>query len=212
MDEKEYQHGQMLHEYNSLREEILQLYDHQMNLIFGAAITVAGALLVTLIQSQAILAGLPILFAVLIGICLKSIANYNRIFRIGSYLTVVHEQQGKPEAAFRPGPEKIAWHTRWRRVHRNEDLREKVPWVGAEAPQSEAVFLGLLGIAGWGLAAITLKENLVAGIMNFAVFTLSVLLTLSLFYFLYRLRNVRDVSKDYEEVIRLLLEKDVAES
>src|SRR3972149_3458228 len=122
MDDEEFQHRQMLHEYDTLRTELLQIYEQQSRLIFSATITAIAAFIGALIQIQrpefpaALI--LPTVLAVLLGVCWKSFANYLRIFRIGGYLTVVLERQGKTEEDFKPGLYKAAWHSRWRMVSR----------------------------------------------------------------------------------------------
>ena len=154
MAEQEYQHQRMLNEYETLRAEVLQVYEQQMSLVFGATITAAVALFVTLIQSSAVLLGLPTLLTILIGICYKSIANYSRIYRIGSYIAVVHEQQGVPLAAFRPSPQTAAYHSRWRRAARSGLISR----AGGSGAKAEAWFLLLLAVAGWVLIGGSIGE------------------------------------------------------
>src|SRR5665811_1375564 len=160
MDEEEYQREKMLNEYNSLRDEILQIYSQQMNLTYRATITGAAAIIATLFRPEAILVGLPILLIVLIAICDRSISNYIRIFRIGSYLCVVHEQQGKTAEDFRPSPTKAAWHTRWRKLSRSEEGKKMNPWIGSEGARSEALFFFLISTIGWIWMIWTLNQDL----------------------------------------------------
>ena len=52
MDDEEFQHRQMLHEYDTLRTELLQIYEQQSRLIFSATITAIAAFIGALIQIQ----------------------------------------------------------------------------------------------------------------------------------------------------------------
>jgi hypothetical protein len=203
MDKKEYHYQQMLYEYDTLRSEILQIYEQQTSLVFSGTIIIAASLLATLVQSSANLLVLPALLIVLIGICSKSIANYTRIFRNGAYLSVVHEQSGQSTRIFNPGPERAAWHSRWRQLAECRTFRN----IGAEAPRAEALFLVSLGIAGWVLAWKTVREQLFFETINDVVYIASVVLTAFFLCRLYRLGNVVKVSEQYERAFRCQLKK-----
>ncbi|MBI5353361.1 MAG: hypothetical protein HZB50_12040 [Chloroflexi bacterium] len=209
MNKKDYQQQQMLQEYTSLRLEILQTYERQANLVYSAAITAAGTLIISLVQSQASLFSLPILLVILMGISNKSIGNYIYIFRIGSYLTVVHEQQGMSADHFMPGPNTAAWHSRWRRLSRSKELRKNIPYrIGAEAPLIESWFIGLLGLCGWVLVIGIFKSDLFSDPFNIAIFCISVVLSLFLTIFLFQLASVNRISIHYENAFRNMIDME----
>ena len=133
----------MLKEYDTLRSEILQIYGEQSRLVFVSGVAVVGIILAKLIGTSIPLFLLPsVLFIVLTGLGVKSWANYHRIFRIGTYLAVVHERRGALIKYFIPSAEQPAWHNRWR------EISTKIWWVGSEGPFADAVFLAFLAIAG----------------------------------------------------------------
>ena len=194
MTDQEYQRQRLLCEYETLRTEILQCYEQQTRLVFGAAITAAAALLATL-ESSTIPLVLPALLTILVGVCNKSVANYKRIYRIGSYIAVVHEQQGKPPEAFRPGPNVAAWSSRWREASRGGLISP----AGGTGARAEAWFLLLLGAAGWGLIGGSVAGQFFVNPTNIAAFSLSVVLSLILLYLWFQLTRVFRCSKRYED-------------
>ena len=197
-DEKAYQRQKMLHEYDTLRAEILQCYEQQVRLVFGAAVTAAAVVTVSLVDAPTMILGLPALLILLIGVCNKSVANYSRIYRIGSYLAVVHEQRGGPTDSVDPGPDTAAWHTRWRQAARAKSVTR----TGGSGARAEAWFLLLLGVAGWALIGGNAREQFLDGFYAIVVLSLSIVLSLILLYFWVQLRQVFDDSKHYEVAFR----------
>ncbi len=219
MNGREYQYQEMLHEYDALRAEILQVYDQQMSLVFSAAITAAGAFVVSLLQLEAGLLNLPagllslpILLALLFGVCNKSIANYARVFRIGSYIAIFHETHGKAVEDFKPGTEKASWHSRWRRVSQSEKMRNKSHLIGAESPRAEALFLLVLGLSGWVLAVASLKVTSLTDTTTNVLLHISIIFTVFLIHHIYQLWGVLATSKIYEEIFRDALEDELREN
>lgn len=208
MDKKEFYFQQMLHEYDTLRAEAMKIYDQQMQFIFGALVTAAGAIFITLSQSQIILPGLPILLLILISVCIKSLGNYTRIYRIGAYLAVAHEQQGEELDKFVPGSGRAAYHTRWRLIPRRQEYHRRFRWVGAEAPGTEALFLSLLAIVGWGLAIGSLRETLWSNPGNIILTSLSLLLSLVLLYLANKLAGIFRVSSEYERIFSGMIREE----
>ena len=204
MNKKEYNYQQMLREYDLLKGEILQAYDQQMNLIFGAGVTAVSALALSIIQSSVLLIGLPVLLGILIGIVKKSISNYHRIYRIASYITIIHEQEGLPTGRDKLSLYHIAWHTRLRKIARSGALS----WKGGGAAKADAFFLFLLGIGSWILVVGKFGTLLLDNFTNIALITFSLILTIIFFNSVYNLNNAFRLALIYEDEFRQQLENE----
>jgi hypothetical protein len=136
----------MLHEYDTLRAEILDIYREQTRLVFATAIT--GAFVLYAKQLESIPEGfiLPAILTIILGIGIKSIANYHRLFRIGGYLSLVHEKFRQNRSV--PTPREGAWHTTWSKLRDTKNFR----LVGMESAIAEAVFLCLVAVLAWAVS------------------------------------------------------------
>ena len=183
----------MLHEYDTLRKEILNTYAEQTRLVFATAIMPAILLFARLNDVLDLVSILPVLLIIVIGIAFKSIANYSRIYRIGTYIAVVHEEgrQGLPQ----PSPLNASWHSSWRRVKEKEKL-----WgVGNDGPWAESAFLLFVSMIGW-LLAIKEYDFQNGNILYFIEHHLfSAILSIILFYTLFVLATVFIRNKKYKK-------------
>lgn len=204
---KEYELEMLLREYESLRAELLQVFDQQVRLVFTAAISTVVALIGGLLSTDVILPGLPIFIGVLVCIASKSISNYKCIYRIGSYLAIFHEQRGQSEKEFRPGLNRAAWHSRWRKVARTKYTN----WSENSGPSAEALFLFVLATGGWVMVIGKLGPRLLSCTSNILLTLVAGTFSILLVYQLYSLSHVIEFSQDYENAFRRLLQEELAE-
>ncbi len=113
-------------EYASLRTEVLDYWKAQEQLLFATAVLMLGSLAVAgekfSDSNKSEIGGFPsmLLIASVVHFFLqlilaRSIANYDRIFRIGAYLRVFHDNDGVlPEGATLQS--EGMWHAVWRQV------------------------------------------------------------------------------------------------
>jgi hypothetical protein len=205
MDKDNFRQQRLIHEYNTLRAEVLQVYDQQSSLVFGAAIAAAGSIIVTLARSPVNLLGLPALLAILIGVCYKSITNYCRIYRIGSYIAIFHEQKEILSDSYNPGPDTAAYHTRWRRA----SGKGLVPLTGGSGTNAEAWFLLVLRTASWMLWLGTVATQPVEIVFMVGTFVASVSLSTIFFVYLKKLKGVYQFSKIYLKGFREALDQEL---
>jgi hypothetical protein len=188
-------------EYNTLRSELLQLFAEQSRLIYVSALTSAG-MLFGLIQSAVPLGYIvAVLEVILAALALKSIANYNKIYRIGSYLKVVFEQQGIVEHI--PPIDKIGWHYRSREI----GWKSIGSWKWGVGARVDGRFLRFLGSGGF-LILISQYQHIISGNIHFI---LSVILAFIACWFLWsqskQLYNMSTNSKEFEYLITKSIKK-----
>lgn len=154
----------MLTEYKTLRDEILQLYREQAQLAFVSTLPLLGSLVLGKRPENTnrwlLLAAALTLLS---GIAFKIRGNYWRIFLMGSFLAVIHERRGKPPEAFKPGPECPAWHTRWRKIDNNPIYPELKGVIGRASAQGDAAFVGSIAV---GIALLTVGGDLFADLVT----------------------------------------------
>ncbi len=155
-------------EYQSLREEALQLFSEQTGLTYVTTLGSAAILFGVFQGGLAVGLGVLIWELLLTGIGWKLIANYNRLYRITTYLKVVHEQG--LDSGCLPGPKNKAWLVRSRAVGEYPNAI----WKWGSGPRIDCKFLRLLGAAGVLLTALGTKWGSVdvfAGLLWFALAT-----------------------------------------
>ena len=140
-------------EYNTLRSEMLQIFREQTQLAFATAIASAGILFALLNTSVPVGAGVAVWMLILIGISWKLTGNYNRLFRIGTYIKVIHEMNGDPSAV--PGMADPAWIYRSRSIGQSK----RGIWQCGSGSRIDAAFLQALGVGGFLFVALDLLDT-----------------------------------------------------
>jgi hypothetical protein len=148
-------------EYNTLRDEILQVYREQSTLVFTSALPAFGSLLASTKMAAHpwgfAIAGLILLFA----ISEKVRSNYYKIFAIGSYLRTFHDRRGLAEEDYKLNPSAPGWHNRWRRLHKDwaksKENKSILRNLGFGSARSDAIFILTVGV---GLIMISLGNKL----------------------------------------------------
>lgn len=168
----------MTDEYGTLRNEMLQLFQEQSQLAFVTGIGSAAVLFGLLDTCVPAGAGVTVWLLVLLGIAKKVAGNYRRLYRIGSYIKIVHEQKGDP--TYSPRIDEPAWVFRSRGI----GTGRLTSWKWANGCQIDASFLRLLGAGGILFVALQLIEPLpltlqktVPALTALAVFLLLILET-----------------------------------
>lgn len=136
-------------EYETLRQEILQLYREQTQLAFASALPLAGGLFLKQYPPDQKLLVLAAGLVLLSGLAFKLRANYYRIFCIGTYLSIIHERKGKALEDFHPGPCHPGWHTRWRKIDTAPVLEDNASiqsMLARTSLQADATFLSAIAI------------------------------------------------------------------
>jgi hypothetical protein len=129
-------------EYSTLRDELLQLFKEQSQLAFVTALTSAAIVYAVVDSPVPAGAGVAVWEVVLAGIAWKLTANYHRLYRVGTYVKVVHEMKGNPDHT--PGINEPAWHTRIRII----GIPGTRLWRWGSGARANGWFLRLLGVCG----------------------------------------------------------------
>lgn len=188
----------MEREYETLRAEMLQLFTEQSQLAFATALS-SGAILFGILQSDVPASfGVTVWLILLVGIAYKLAANYDKVYRIGTYLKVVHEHkacQNSPPVGF-----SLGWH------FRSRILGGRVPgWKWGTGARTEALFLRLLGLSGLLFTALSMLAKPDFGSASIAGNVAVILFYLLLVGTTRRLYGVKECMAAFESELWTLL-------
>lgn len=140
-------------EYEVLRSEILEYWKIQENLSYASIIVVGAAFLGfdKVVEASQKAAAIPVMWLVLsiLHVLVYVIAtrlwmNYHRIFRIGAYIRIFHDQTAPSAHSMTEG----AWHRIWREID-SDRPKYKIKYdIGSFAPKTDAVTLGAILVIG----------------------------------------------------------------
>jgi hypothetical protein len=129
-------------EYQALRAEVLQLFHEQSGLTYVTALGSAAMLFAVFQGGLPVGLGAVLWELVLVGISWKLLGNYNRLYRLTTYIKVVHEQEFDTDRQ----PEKghPAWLCRSRAIGEYPGAK----WKWGTGPKIDCRFLRLIGLGG----------------------------------------------------------------
>lgn len=193
-------------EYETLRAELLQLYRENNNLTYATAIAGVAIVLASFKVNVPAAAGVAVWEAILVGISWKLAVNYRRIYRLGSYIKIVHEM--KCDANFKPGFDDPAWHLRSRSI----GMKGLNRWKWGSGAKAEGHFLRILGLVGLLFAAIATAHQTDIGLSTVLSIFLAIVLCVALYWGSEDLYHVEDAIDEFEAALLETLGKKDADT
>ncbi len=190
-------------EYETLRTELLQLYSEQSRLAFFSTISGLAVLFGLFKVGIPMGAGVVIWVMILIAITWKLTSNYHRIYRIGSYLRVIHEQKGDRD--YSPKIDEPAWHYRTRKI----GAEGIASWKIFSGSKADGRFIRLLGVA-----AVLSVISYIIFVSHNAIDIYLTILSFALFMYLYfitgKLFKMKREADEFEEAYLRFVERNIS--